>query len=738
MTTTTQWLRTAAVAAVVLCTGVACGPTQVGSRYVKSQQVSASQGAVVTVSASDSTQLAGTKLEIPGDALAADTTITVEVGLEPLVATELVAGPVAVWGPAGTLFSKPARMTLPLQGLEPEDELSIFVREADGRVFEIPAENVVIDAAAGTVAFDIHGFTRFQPQRRHRCATDAQCRQGLACVNGRCRPSGVCQADADCPQGYVCVAAQTNTANCQAGAPCPGVCQPQPPQCQNCPPGAACVNGACTLTCGNVISCPPGSQCLNGACSASCTASNGQTGCPAGQVCDPSGRCVLPPPQCGGTSNTPNCPPGSQCINGACVALCNANTVCPQGLVCDLQRGLCVPPGPPTPQCTSNQDCPQGGLCLNGLCAFGCGANGMTCAPGEVCDPNRGVCVPGTPPPPQCSATQGCPMGTACINGVCVAACGNTSGGTACPPGAVCDPNRGVCVPAPTGCGANGATCNSGEVCVNGQCIAACGSAGTMGCPPGTQCDQASGACVPTSTQCNANGACAPGFACVNGQCVAACNATSGNGCPQGTQCDPATGQCVVTPVQCNANGACAAGYACVNGQCVAACSSSGANGCPTGSQCDPATGRCVPVQPTCGPGTAPCASGQVCLNGQCVAACSSGGTMGCPQGTACDAATGQCVPTPTACGSNGQTCAPGQQCLNGQCVTACLNITCPTGTQCDPATGACVQPPSTCGSNTACANGQVCLNGQCFTSCNQAMGCPSGTQCDAATGVCR
>jgi hypothetical protein len=690
MTTTIRGMRCWATAALTLVLA-ACGSTQVGSRYVKSENVAATQGAVLAVSASDSPALAGTKLEIPANALAADTTITLEVGMEPLVANELVAGPVAVWGPAGTTFRQPARMTLPLDGLEAGDELSIFVREADGRVFEIAAQNVVVDAAAGTVSFSIDGFTRFQPLHRRPCNTNADCQQGLACVNSRCRPSGGCQADADCPRGYVCDAAMTNGQGCPTGSSCAGVCQPQPPQCQNCPPGVACVNGACAVSCGNVIACPPGSQCINGTCSGSCVTGS-TNACPAGQVCDPSGQCVLPPAQCGSNSMTPNCPPGAQCINGACVALCNANTICAQGLVCDLQRGLCVPPGPPTPQCASDRDCPQGAQCLNGLCISGCGANGMTCPPGEVCDPTRGLCVPGNPPPPACTATQGCPNGDACVNGVCVPSC-TSAGNVGCPPGTQCDPNRNVCVPVPTGCGTAGQACSNGQVCLNGQCVAACTATGSITCPQGSSCDPTTGACVPNPGQCSANGACAPGEVCVGGRCVWGCNATGSNGCPPGSQCDPTVGQCVPTP-----------------------------------------TG--------CGSGTVTCTNGQVCVNNQCLAACTATGSMGCPSGTACDPNTGACVPSQTGCGSNGATCSNGQVCLNGQCVTSCNTagtVGCPSGSQCDATTGQCVPTPTGCGSNTSCSNGQVCINGQCLSSCTATgMTCPQGTQCDAQSGICR
>ncbi|MEW5742390.1 MAG: Dickkopf N-terminal cysteine-rich domain-containing protein [Myxococcota bacterium] len=678
MTTTTLRTRCWVTAAVAVLCCAGCGTTVVGSRYVKSQDVEASKGAVLAVTAEDSTQLAGTKLEIPAAALDADTTITLELGADSLVAEELVAGPVAIWGPAGTHFKQPARMTLPLNQLEAGEELSIFVREADGRTFEIPASGVVVDAAAGTVSFDIAGFTRFQPLRRRPCTTNSDCRQGLACVNGRCRPTtSGCQADSDCPPGFVCTQATTNSMG--------GVCQPQPPQCQNCPPGVACINGACAVTCGNVVSCPPGSQCINGACSVPCGAGTTGNVCPSGQVCDPSRGCVVPPAQCGSNSTTPNCPPGSQCINGACVALCNPNTICPQGLTCDANRGLCVPIGPPTRQCNASNDCPNNEACINGVCVSACGSAGATCPTGTVCDAATGQCVPGNPPPPACTnsaGSMGCPNNEACINGVCVPSCGP---GVACPQGTQCDPMRGVCVPGTPGACSSGQLCGPGHVCVGTQCLPVCNASGSTVCANGEVCDPNLGACVPAPTGCGMNVSCAPGQVCVAGQCVAACNAAGTVGCPTGEVCDPQTGRCVPgNPGQCGANSQCAQGQVCISGQCLAACNAMGTIGCAPGTVCDPSTGACVPGTPgTCSSGQL-CGPGQVCVGTQCVPVCNSTSGVTCPSGTRCDATTGQCVPVNPSCGSAGAVCATGQVCVNGQCRAACTSaMDCAPNQQC-------------------------------------------------------
>src|SRR5688500_5168982 len=102
---------------IVACVAalLACGPAELGSRFVKSEKVLASQGAVIRVDEAESPELAGTSLVIEPGALELDTTITLEVGRRPLVEPSAVAGPVAVWGPPGTRFIKPAQLAIPFQ-----------------------------------------------------------------------------------------------------------------------------------------------------------------------------------------------------------------------------------------------------------------------------------------------------------------------------------------------------------------------------------------------------------------------------------------------------------------------------------------------------------------------------------------------------------------------------------------------------------------------------------------------
>src|SRR5450432_3785038 len=93
----THICRRLLLAAVLCCS---CSNTQgLGSRYVAEQTVTASQGGTLTVAAADSPELAGTQLQIPAGALAADTHITLELGSTALVqGHDHVAGVVAIWG----------------------------------------------------------------------------------------------------------------------------------------------------------------------------------------------------------------------------------------------------------------------------------------------------------------------------------------------------------------------------------------------------------------------------------------------------------------------------------------------------------------------------------------------------------------------------------------------------------------------------------------------------------------
>lgn len=158
----------------------------------------------------------------------------------------------------------------------------------------------------------------------------------------------------------------------------------------------------------------------------------------------------------------------------------------------------------------------------------------------------------------------------------------------------VCD--RGACVTSCTGefyfCAENeeciggkctdpacvGVMCNSGEVCVAGQCKTACAD---VQCPYGTECNN--GVCIDPC----AGVTCGTGKVCQGGVCVTGCTCGA---CAAGLSCNATTNRCeesACVGVSCNA------GTHCVAGSCVDECAGAV---CPTGQQCT--AGSCVDVPP--------------------------------------------------------------------------------------------------------------------------------------------
>ncbi|MBK8257696.1 MAG: putative metal-binding motif-containing protein [Polyangiaceae bacterium] len=247
-------------------------------------------------------------------------------------------------------------------------------------------------------------------------------------------------------------------------------------------PGAPEACDSPDLNCDNAPgSCEAGLFCNNSICIPPC--GSGETPCPVGSTCVNTNQgelCV--PDDC----SVGGCPPGSICSNGICVPACD-NVVCPGKMVC--QDGQCVDPCKgvecPTPQvcqagvCTAPCDCfadnagcvglpgtvcDKGNtdLCVDPACV------GVTCNPGEYCDPDTSMCVP------FCNEDVNCPVGQKCVAPQgCVPLCE----GVTCDPGLTCDPQTGQCVD--TSC--DGVVCFEGEHCENGVCVPDAGTGGSGG-----------------------------------------------------------------------------------------------------------------------------------------------------------------------------------------------------------------------------------------------------------------
>lgn len=326
-----RWSGMAAFTALMVI-AYACGTEKtVGSRFVKSELISASRGGSIGVSQAEEPALAGTTLAVPPNALGQDARLTLELGLTDLSSSP--RGPVAVWGPSGTTFTTPARLTMPLLVNADEAHLiEIVVEEGDGTRFVIPNDQLTIDTSAKLVTFSVKGFTRFQPGTGTRDAGagggTAGTAGGTANTAGGTSSAGggaalSCRSDADCP----------STQQCALRAPAqPGTCVNRPPT------GGGTTGtgggtsgtggGSAVRQCGSNSQCLPTEQCVirTPGTVGYCAPANPQGGGNAG------GGSVFgggnaggsgAGPAAGGTAAQPcrlasDCAPGQQCISNVC------------------------------------------------------------------------------------------------------------------------------------------------------------------------------------------------------------------------------------------------------------------------------------------------------------------------------------------------------------------------------------------------------------------------------------
>ena len=226
----------------VLSAGViaACSSTPPGddSSHVQEALVSAANGGGFTVTEQQSSVLAGVAIEVPANALARDTLITVDHSGDLQLVEELEwAGPAADFGPDGLRFDQPVTIRLRTNVSFAEHDPVVWVVSEDGTTEVIGADAIALED--GAISFSGSHFTRFQPGRRPRDCYDrcllaggdpARCRVRCAGTS----PAQRCRADADCPRGQLC---NVNRNACYTPDPAP------PQRCRvdaDCPRGQLC------------------------------------------------------------------------------------------------------------------------------------------------------------------------------------------------------------------------------------------------------------------------------------------------------------------------------------------------------------------------------------------------------------------------------------------------------------------------------------------------------------------
>ncbi len=279
------------------------------------------------------------------------------------------------------------------------------------------------------------------------CNSDADCPEGLSCLNGTCSTEAPCESDADCPDGYC-----DDEGACQAGErPCEDD--------DDCEGDKVCEDGACVeppdTSCDTVYDCELGHVCVGGECEpfdpqSECVS---EDDCPADHVCNMN--------ECQGCLNEAFCidsPNGPKCSRGDdepvpagyCYVECGPDGLgeCDSNFQCDEDRGgLCVP------SCQSNADCGQLVCDLDTNTCVNC-THDDECDEPRTCN-NSGLCIA---PPPDCEPGECDSMGDAYFchefSGNCLLGCTQHTDCDGmdepydcnpCPSGSSCDPETGNC-----------------------------------------------------------------------------------------------------------------------------------------------------------------------------------------------------------------------------------------------------------------------------------------------------
>jgi hypothetical protein len=233
---------------------------------------------------------------------------------------------------------------------------------------------------------------------------------------------------------------------------------------------------------GPIVACDEGEKCVNGSCQAACTddCTEGSVRCDPDSAVEGTQTCEEGRDGCWHWSATVECNTEETCSGGVCSSECSHE--CADGSrqcsgdgyqVCgDFDTDECFEWGPIT-------DCATGETCSNGYCDTSCSSE---CTAGSTrCDGSDGYQECGDFDSDSClewGPKVLCNTGETCSNGVCSTTCQDecdTEGDVQCTASEdgyqVCSTDHDI-----DACFEWGPviTCNQGEICQNGQCVAPC------------------------------------------------------------------------------------------------------------------------------------------------------------------------------------------------------------------------------------------------------------------------
>lgn len=334
------------------------------------------------------------------------------------------------------------------------------------------------------------------------CEQDRECGPREVCesASGICVEGEICSSSDDCNDGLACDSCvgvcrvSTGGDFCQQNANCgfDQYCDPCLHECRN----ASGLCGECfeDYQCGVEEDLCVSFASGGNYCGQNC--GSGLTPCPIGYRCNEEvDQCVPNSGSCSAVIRCQNdtecsgvqiCSPSGQCVDG-----CNNDEACAGSNVCS--GGRCLPPCSSTEDCSSNEECDETGHC--GI-PGGCSTSHDCLMPETYCDRSVGMCVDGCQEDVDClDATMEC-VSDACQTKGC-------RGNYSCAYGQVCALNSGLCEE-PTGpfcdtCdGSDIHSCGEENLCMELRdsedtdrgdfCLVACSEDPNNLCPQGYGC----------------------------------------------------------------------------------------------------------------------------------------------------------------------------------------------------------------------------------------------------------